>query len=147
MLQGSLHHLVQFIQFNRFFQVVARPLPHGFHGSVDGSVGGQQHNFHLGVEAASLLQHAQPVHAVHAKIGQDQVDLGVSEEFQAGGPVLADEDLVALLEQVAGQGVALRLVVVDHQNGLLGHVNLLGSIRSSPSRRTSHKHSILYVDP
>ena len=75
----------------------------------------------LGILAERLLEERHPVDLRHLQVGDDEIDVMLSEHRQALLAVLGDHDVVAVARELRGQDLPqVRLVVDDEHLLLLG---------------------------
>ena len=77
-------HQHQFGERERLQDVVAGAGLHRFHGGFDGAVGGHHDDGQVRVDALGGLQEFEAVHSRQLEIGDDQVELFLAEQLQAG---------------------------------------------------------------
>ena len=76
----------------------------GCHGGGDVGITGEEDAHHLRPAFAHLLEEGGAVHFRHAHIGNYQVNMLFSQNFQAGGTAFGDENAIAVRPEEAAQG-------------------------------------------
>ena len=109
----------ELVVVERLGKVVRRAELHRLDRDLLRAVGGDHDDRQVGIDRPGVLENLHAVRAVHAEIGDHEVEasgLDPSESFLAAGGRL---DLVALLAEQPLQGEQHRLLVVDDQHTAL----------------------------
>src|SRR5881397_4144984 len=121
--QHGVHHAAhdqaQLVVVEGLRHVVDGAELHRLHGDLLRAVGGDHDDRQVRVDAARVLEHLHAADAVHAEVGDDDVeapDLDAPERLLAAPRRL---DVVAFLAEQSLQGEHHRLLVVDHQDATL----------------------------
>ena len=100
----------------RFFNVVERAVPHGFHRRPDRRVGRDHQHLHVQPTPLDFADELEAVHARHLQVGYDDVHAlarQLGERFARAG---ARRHLVIGLSKHVAHGFARRSVVIDHED-------------------------------
>ncbi|MNE64382.1 hypothetical protein D3C80_1597920 [compost metagenome] len=114
-LQGLADGDVQFINVERFGDIVERPVAHRLHGVFHGAVGRHDNHRQVRKSAFDFCQQLRTVHAGHAPVADDQVDVFGLQHFQGVQAIARSEHRDAILIQRRRQQVTELGLVVDHQ--------------------------------
>jgi hypothetical protein len=93
-LQRLAEHAVQFMQVERFEQVIVRPLPHRLDGRIGRPGHGDQDDRDAGVDLAELPQDVQAGLVGQAQVEQNNVGPNVGDTLKALGTRVGDLDPV-----------------------------------------------------
>ena len=105
----------EFVEVERFADVVVGPQPHGVDGRFEAAVGGHHDDHDLLIVFLDLFQDLNAVDARHLDIEQHQIGLFLPNQAQRLFAVTGGNDLVALLLQILLQRPADQVFVVDDQ--------------------------------
>lgn len=94
---GLLHLQAQFLQIDRFGQVIKGPFLEGLHGVFNRTMGGEHHDGGGRIQGQGVAQHPHPVQTVHLEVGDHHVHR------------LVIEDTDGLLAGCGGQHIVIEL--------------------------------------
>ena len=114
-LQGLGHGDVQLVDVERLGNVVIGTVTHRLHGIFYRAVG-RHHDYRQSrITHLDLGQQRRPVHARHAPVADDQVDVLLPQHLERMQAIARAEHLDAVLAQGLGQQITELGLVVDHQ--------------------------------
>ena len=116
-LQDPLHEEGGLLRVEGLDDVVERPLLHGLHRRVDRRVGGDDDDLRVGTQSLHLGEDVEAVQiAGHLQVDEADGELRLPHRVQSGSTVLRDGDLVPVLPEPGGEGLAHRRLVVHHED-------------------------------
>ena len=101
---GGSDQIQQFIRFKRFEQIIARPEFGGFDGRLGCAVRGHQDDRLLRLCGVELGDQIQPAQTGQAQVGDDDIVLVLTRQFQTGVPATGGFHFVTLGAQHLFQG-------------------------------------------
>ena len=118
----------EFLQVERFGEIVGRPVLHGLDGGLDRSVGRHQDEGNLGIHRLDAQHQLGTGHPRHPAVAQDQIHLPFPDTGQRLEAVSCQEDLVPLFPQKASDQFPLGGFVIHHDDPervhRKGHLNV-----------------------
>ena len=129
MLHGPRDKSFQLIDVERFFDVIERSVPHGFHRRCHRGMGRNHQNLRTVGLALHSLDEFQARHAGHLQIGNDHVEAFSFHVLQglagAGGAL----HLMTGGTQHVGNRFARLAKIVDHQHPAGGAIDIQNCFR------------------
>jgi hypothetical protein len=113
-LEQALHPLLEIVEREGLFEVVARPATKRGDGRLERGVGGHHDDRRPRIEDARALEQVEPVETGHHDVGEDDVEVLLRESREGLFAARGRRDVVALGGQGPGENVLdCGLVVYD----------------------------------
>ena len=136
-LQRLAEYAVQFLQVERFAQVIVRPLPHRFDGRIGRPDDGDQDDRDAGVDLAELLQDVQAGLVGQAQVEENNVWPNVGALEALGGRV-------GNLDPVGGGGEYMGHLVREQVGVVVNEKQVGHATRASARQQDTDTHWSLY---
>ena len=101
----------------RLGEEIVRAVLHGCDGRLDGAVRGHQDHFRVGRDGSHGAQQLLAAHRRHHQIGEHHVDRFGAQRVHRLLAAAGEKDAVTLAREDALEGVQVRLLVVDDEDG------------------------------
>ena len=120
-IEGALDGEAEFVELERFLQIIVGPFFHRFEGRLDGAETGDDDDDGWGMEGAGFLKDFQAVRAsfVEVKIADDQFRLDGLDALDGGIVIVEGEHIVPLGAQKLGHHLHHGDFVINNQH--FGH--------------------------
>ena len=120
-LKGTMHGSQQRIVVNRLGDVVVGAEAHGLHGGFNRAKGCNQNDGRLYLVFVDATQQLNAVKIWHLQICNNKLRARLGEQLQSFASRGGLSHLIACFRQLHLQNAAHAAVIIDHQNGFIGH--------------------------